>query len=119
MSLAHQNDKSATVNGRICYLDDNNAISGSGTRQWLEDVVQMSKDKTLILFMHFPLPNRRCADKNTITIPLYDWATGEYIDSTVNVAETAEQWAGLLDRGGTGTSNVGQSNYGFYIPSEI
>ena len=35
MSLAHQNDRSTTVQSRICYLDENNTLSGAGTRQWL------------------------------------------------------------------------------------
>jgi hypothetical protein len=64
--------------------------------------------------MHYPFQNRRCYDKSTTSINIYDWATGNYIPKTVNVAETAEQWAGLLDLGGSAGSNESCANYGFY-----
>ena len=68
MSMAHQNDRSTTKEGRICYLDDSNGVSGSGTKAWLQGVVEQAKDKTLILFMHYPFQNRRCFDTSTTEI---------------------------------------------------
>ena len=64
--------------------------------------------------MHYPFQNRRCYDTSTTTINIYDWATGEYVPKTVNVAETGEQWAGLLDMGGSANKNASCANYGFY-----
>lgn len=111
MSLAHQADRSTTVNGRICYLDD----AQTQTRQWLQNVVQQSSGKTLVLFMHYPLPNRKCVDTSTTNIDEYDWVTGDYVPKSVKICQTEGQYAGLLDAGGSADNNLGQTIYGFYL----
>ena len=113
MSLANQNDRSHAVSGRICYLDD----SKGNTRQWLENLVQESTGKTLILFMHFPFENKKCADKKKIEIDVYDWANLRWVKKTVNTAETAIPYAGIIDRGSTGETDFNNTGYGFYIPT--
>lgn len=113
MSLAQQEDRNTTVKDRICYLDDKK----THTREWLTNLCEnVANGKTLLLFMHYPLQNRRCADTRNIEIDVYDWVTGTYVKKTVETAWTASQYAGIIDRGGEGTSTT-CSNYGFNIPS--
>ena len=115
MSLAQQGDRSTTVAGRICYLDDER----TQTRSWLENVVQEADGKTLVLFMHYPIPNRKCVDTASVPIQQYDWATGEYVTVNVTMCQTEGQFAGLLDGGGNANNNMAQVIYGFHLRAGV
>ena len=86
------------------------------TKKWLIDVVNASKDKTLLLFMHFPLINRRCVDTDTeVQISYYNWATGEIATKTVSASAIATPYAGLFDLGKDAQTSKGTLHrYGFY-----
>ena len=93
----------ATVNGdaNICYFKE-----GSGTEQWLRNVVAASANKTLILFMHYPFVNRRCFDTRSIPVELYDFENMEWRTKNIETAELNMPYAGLIDCGGNGETNV-------------
>ena len=98
----------ATVNGdaNICYFKE-----GSGTEQWLRNVVTASANKTLILFMHYPFVNRRCFDTRSIPVELYDFENMEWRTKNIETAELNMPYAGLIDGGGGGEKSISMVTY--------
>lgn len=114
MSLATQEDTLSDVPERKCYLDDVN----THTREWLTEVVESAKGKTLFLFMHYPLINRQCADTTQVDVPVYDWTSGKFDSQRMNVALTAVPYAGSLDRWSPQEVPL-HFGYGFHTPVGI